>query len=217
MDSEYLKKFYDLKIPIYEIKNFPKNKEYIKSNLIRERFNISNDKKILLYQGVLLDGRGLIPIMGAIKNTEKYILVILGEGIFRTELEKKIKQCGIENKVKFAGNIDYCELHNWTCSADIGLCNIEPISFSYELALPNKLFEYILAELPVLATDLPALREVINSTNCGVIISKENNANDILGALDSILDSHSVYKLNSQKAKNQFTYESQKELILEIC
>lgn len=216
MDSEYLKKIYNLKIPIFEIKNFPKFKEFAKSNLIREHFNIPNDKIILLYQGVLLDGRGLIPIMKAIQNVDKYILVILGEGNFKSELEKNIKQLKIEEKVKFAGNIIYDDLHEWTCSADIGLCNIEPISFSYELALPNKLFEYILAELPLLVTDLPALRKVVDSTGCGVVIPRENNATDILNALENIVNSHNIYKLNARKSKNQFTYESQKELIMKI-
>ena len=216
MDSEYLKNFYNLKIPISEIKNFPKFKEFVKSNLIREHFNIPNDKMILLYQGVLLDGRGLIPIMKAIQSTDKYVLVILGEGNFKFELEKNIKQLKIENKVKFAGNIDYDDLHKWTCSADIGLCNIEPISFSYKLALPNKLFEYILAELPVLVTDLPALKEVINSTNCGFVIPSENTATDILNALDSIVNSLEKYKTNSKNIKNNFIYESQKEKIIQL-
>ena len=216
LDSEYLKNYYDLKNQICEIKNFPKYKEYIKSDLIREHFNISKDKTILLYQGVLLDGRGLIPILKALQNSEKYVLVILGDGSFRAELERNIKQLQIENKVKFAGNIDYSELHNWTCSADVGLCNIEPISFSYELALPNKLFEYILAELPVLATDLPALREVINFTNCGVLIPKENTVKDILTALENIENSQDIYKENSKKVKEQFIYESQKDLILQL-
>ena len=216
MDSEHLKNFYNLEIPIFEIKNFPKFKEFAKSNLIREHFNISADKIILVHQGVLLDGRGLIPMLKAIQKTEKYVLVILGEGSFRSELEKNIEQLKIGEKVKFAGNINYADLHEWTCSADIGLCNIEPISFSYELALPNKLFEYILAELPVLVTDLPALREIVNSTECGVIIPQENNATDILNALESIVNSDNIYKLKSREAKNRFTYESQKDLIIKI-
>jgi glycosyltransferase involved in cell wall biosynthesis len=212
-DSEYLKKKFDLKIPISEIKNFPKFKKYEKSNIIRETFNISENQTILLYQGVLLAGRGLIPVMNSMKKFEEklqnFVLVILGDGNFRSELENYAKKLGISEKVKFAGNIDYAELHSWTCSADIGLCNIEPISFSYELALPNKLFEYILAELPVLATDLPALAEVINSTNCGICISRENDLTEISNSLIQFKNSIDFYKDNSKKAKNNFVYESQ--------
>ena len=215
-DTKYIKDKYQLDIPCYEIYNYPKHKEYIKSNTIREQLNISNDKIILLYQGVLLEGRGLLPIMNAIKNHNEYVLVILGDGKYRDILSNYVAELGINNMVYFAGNIDYNDLHLWTCSADIGLCNIEPISYSYELALPNKLFEYILAELPVLITDLPALVEIVNNNKLGETISRDNNKDEIIAALNKLLTNKERYKNNIRAIKQNYVYEMQYDSIKDI-
>ena len=211
-DSDYVKEKYSLDVPVYEICNYPKYSVYANSNTIRERLNINEDKIVLLYQGVLLPGRGLIPVMEAIKDDTKYVLVVLGEGTFVDKLKEYATKLNIADRTYFVGNIEYNDLHNWTCSADIGLCNIEPLSLSYQFALPNKLFEYILAELPVLATDLPALKEVVNR-KLGVIISQNNNEKEIITALNDLALNKNIYKENIKNVKNNYVYESQYELI----
>jgi len=214
-DSIHIKNKYNLKIPIYELYNLPPYQEYLNTNTIRQKLNISKDKIVLLYQGVLLQGRGLLPIINAIKDHKQYVLVVLGEGGYKETLKNYVNDLGINDSVYFVGNIEYKELHKWTCSADIGLCNIEPISYSYQLALPNKLFEYILAELPVLATDLPALREVIYETNnpCGKIISTNNNPTEIINTLSDLVSNKEYYKANIRTIKHNYTYQKQYDLI----
>ena len=215
LDSDYLKKIYQLKIPCYEIYNYPKFNDYLNSNQIRKQLNIGKDKIILLYQGVLLGGRGLKPIVDAIKDHNRYVFVIVGEGKYKNILKQYAEYLNIDNRVYFVGNIEYKELHKWTCGADIGICNIEPISFSYKLALPNKLFEYLLAELPVLVTDLPALTKIVNGDNnkLGEIIPSDNNKDSIIAALDSLVINNENYKNNIRIVKENYTYQTQYDLI----
>ena len=218
-DSNYIKNKYQLKSPIYEIYNYPLYQEHINSNTIKQQLNIAENKIILLYQGVLLQGRGIIPIIDAIKEHSQYVLVILGEGGYKDTLKNYVDVLNMKDRVHFVGNIEYKELHQWTCSADIGLCNIEPISYSYQLALPNKLFEYILAELPVIATDLPALRDILykkENNHLGIIIPADNKQNDIINALNNLVLSKNYYKENIRNAKHNYTYQQQYHLIKDI-
>ncbi|MDR0927287.1 MAG: glycosyltransferase [Ignavibacteria bacterium] len=216
LDSAHLKGKYALNIPIYEVYNYPPNRDYVATNKIREHWNIPNNKYILVYQGVLLQGRGIVPAMRALQLTEQFVLAIFGDGEYRADLERIAKELEVSDRVYFTGNIAYDELHEWTCSGDVGLCNIEPISRSYYFALPNKLFEYMLAELPVVATDLPALAEVVNATKCGEVIPQDNAPDAILVALGKIIADIATYKANAKQANPQFTYEGQRDIISEI-
>ena len=96
------------------------------------------------------------------------------------------------------------------------MCNIEPISFSYQLALPNKLFEYIQAELPVIITDLPALKEIVNELKCGEIISTKNETKEIINAIEKNFKHRNEIKNNIRLHKNKFVYENQYTVIEEI-
>ena len=216
LDADYMRKFYKLNIPIHIIYNYPLYKEKINSSLIRDKFNIPTDKIILVYQGVILKGRGILPVIKAIASNTKYVLVVLGDGNYKKELINYCNENQLNGKVYFCGNIPYQDLHDWTCSGDIGLCNIEPISQSYYFALPNKLFEYFQAGLPVLVTDLPALSKLVKLHNVGEIISKDNNADEIISALTQLTDNYQYYKKNIDKISNCYHYESQFNLIKDI-
>ena len=111
MDSEYLKQFYSLTQPIYEVFNYPPKKEFIASNVIREKFNLSQEKIILLYQGVLLPGRGIIPVINAIAKNEQLVFVILGDGPAKKDFINYTEKIGVSDRVKFLGNVDYDSLH----------------------------------------------------------------------------------------------------------
>lgn len=166
-DEDYLKQNLTNRIPYSIIKNLPPYRTAMKSNKIRERFKIGENKKILLYQGMLLNGRGISEIIDAVSFMEDFVFAVIGDGPLLNNLKKQIEEKDLKDKVYLAGSVPYDELHEWTCSADIGIALIEPISKSYELALPNKLFEYIMAGIPTICSDLPAMKEIIDDYGVG--------------------------------------------------
>ena len=99
---------------------------------------------------------------------KKCDLVVLGTGVFRTKYEKLASELGITDRIHFLGNIDQKELINYTAGADIGVALIENISKSYYYALPNKLFEYIMANVPVLISDLPQMKKIVDDYNASL-------------------------------------------------
>jgi glycosyltransferase involved in cell wall biosynthesis len=128
------------------------------------------DKKIILYQGALNVGRGLEWILNAMPLIDNSVLVIIGNGDIRKQLEELTANLGIQDKVQFTGTISGELLHEYTSSADIGLCLLEEMGLNYYYALPNRIFDYIQAGVPVLATRFPEIANIVETYKTGVLI-----------------------------------------------
>ena len=87
------------------------------------------------------------------------VALIVGEGEYKCRLEQFANVLNVNDRTFFLGAIPYNELLSITKQADIGFSLIQPISQSYEQALPNKLFEYGLAGLPTISSDFPELKK----------------------------------------------------------
>lgn len=216
LDAEYLKSYFKTKIPFHVILNVPPYRSIVKSNIIKEKYPYFANKTVLLYQGAVLPGRGLEQALSVLQADESLGLAILGEGFYLSEIKQKALQMGLLSRIAFCGNIPYSELHDWTCSADIGLNLIEPISLSYRLALPNKMFEYIMAGLPQLASDLPAMRAVIDEYRIGVSIPVNFNVPEIINSINHINENRQLYVSNCLTASKIFCYSAQSEKIKNI-
>lgn len=217
-DKEYLSKHFALDVPIYIIKNFPQYKKTIKSDKIREIFNIDSEKKILLYQGMLSEGRGILQVINALPMLKEFVFCILGDGVLKDKALQLAKDLNVREKVFFGGNVNYSELHNWTCSADIGLSLIEPISFSYELALPNKLFEYSMAGLPTLATELPAMKDVIEKYGIGDTVKTNATPQEIAEKIMyiSLSENYERFKSACKMASKELSFDSQENVVMSV-
>jgi glycosyltransferase involved in cell wall biosynthesis len=220
MDSEFLEKFYGISNTLV-LRNIPLLNKASQKIDYRKMFNIGPDMVIMLYQGVLLNGRGVKLILNAMVNVPKSVLVLLGEGAQRKNFEDLSRTLNISDRVFFAGAIDQKELINYTAGADFGLAVIENISVSYYHALPNKLFEYIMADLPVLSSDLPQMKKVIEQYDVGVSIDIEHTEN-LTKILNEWAENPSFlkkYKDNCKAAVKELNWQAEfnkcKERILE--
>jgi glycosyltransferase involved in cell wall biosynthesis len=144
--------------------------------------------------------------------SEHYKLVIVGEGPLKDEFQKMTKELNLDLKVKHLGQVPNNELVSYTRGADIGLCLIEPVNLSKKLSLPNKIFEYIHAGIPVLGSELPEIKQIINMYNCGEIAALEINK-----IVDQIVKmSRSDYKLGLKLAQEALTWENEKQELLAV-
>ncbi|OGU62153.1 MAG: hypothetical protein A2V66_09065, partial [Ignavibacteria bacterium RBG_13_36_8] len=208
MDSEFLEDYYHIKNTIV-LRNLPVYKKPEKVVNLREHLGIGKDQLILLYQGVLLEGRGISIILKAMVDLPEFVLVILGEGEKRHTFIESAKQLGVLNRVHFLGSYDQKELKNYTAAADIGLALIENISKSYYYALPNKLFEYIMAGVPVLCSNLPQMKEVVEKYKIGESVDLSEDAN-LISALKRWYDDKELlinYKDNCLKASEELNWQ----------
>lgn len=186
MDTEFLKNFYSKK-NVITVRNIPLYQKAENKFDFRKQFLIPNDFKILLYQGILIDGRGIQKIIEAIKKIPKVVFILLGEGAEKEKFIRIAKENKVSERVFFAGSFPQNELINYTAAADIGLALIENISISYYHALPNKLFEYIMAELPVISCDLPQMKNIVEKYKVGKVVNVDS-IEEIVNAINELVN-----------------------------
>lgn len=212
MDSEFLEKFYGINNTLV-IRNIPLLQRPTKKIDFRKDYGIAENKLILLYQGVLLEGRGIPHILKAMRFMENSVLLILGEGEQKSNFQKLASELGVGERIIFAGSVKQEELINYTAGADVGLSLIENISVSYYHALPNKLFEYIMAGLPVLSSDLPQMKKIIETYQVGEAIDITNISNivDALKLWEQDLNLIGKFKHNCIIAAKDLNWEAEYE------
>jgi len=189
------------------IKNFPTYKK----TLFRESKN-----NYILYQGALNKGRGLLALIEAMQKIENIHLKIAGDGPYKSKIKKQIKRFKLEDKVQLLGNIHPKELLLITQKATLGVSLEEDLGLSYRYSLPNKLFDYIQAKTPVVATYLPEIKNVVETYKIGEII-EDHSPENIAKAIHKVLEKgKSFYELPLEKASEELVWENQEELLSTI-
>jgi len=214
MDSQFIQQYYKI-TNVIVLRNLPNNYAPGAEINLKAKLSIPENSRILLYQGVLLQGRGLAKTIEAIKNLGNVHFVILGEGVERKNLEKLAGDLDISQRVHFLGTINQSELVNYTVEADIGLSLIENISLSYYYALPNKLFEYIAAGVPVICSDLPQMKMIIDKYKVGECFNMDSG-----GSLESkfsqLIDNRDMlreYSINAKEASKELNWRVEFEKV----
>ncbi len=177
--------------------------------------NTTKDKqgKTIIYQGAINKGRGLEWVIQAMPKVDG-TLIVAGDGDIKHELEKLVNSLGLSEKVFFIGKKTPCELKEITLKVDLGLCLLEDLGLSYYYSLPNRIFDYIQAEIPVLATDFPEIRNIVDTYKTGVLINQydaEFLAKTINNIFDNGFDTSHFYKL-----AQELNWENEERVLLEI-
>jgi glycosyltransferase involved in cell wall biosynthesis len=115
-------------------------------------------------------GRGLETMIRAMTYLDKYRLQIFGDGTIKDDLVRLRDSLSLGDRVEFMGRIPFGELRIFTRQAALGISLEENIGLNYYYALPNKLFDYIQAQIPVLVSDLPEMRRIIIDYKIGQVV-----------------------------------------------
>jgi len=178
--------------------------------------------RIALYQGGIQSDRGLDKLVYAAAFLERDIMiVIMGEGPkeIRTQLEALIAKQMVGDRVKIIPPVPYEELLKWTASADIGLIVYSPDeSLNTQMCLPNKLFEYLMAGLPILASPLDAVANIINTCDVGQIVHSLTPTN-VAAAINAMLADHAALDRmhhNALNAAQEFCWENESQRLIRL-
>lgn len=140
-----------------------------KPDIFRMKFGIAKEKVIFLYQGKFHKGRGIELVLQAteyLRNTNA-VLVFMGSGGLVQEVERVAET---NENVYFHPEVPYEAIIQHTASADFGLLTVENICLSYYYCMPNKMFEYIQAGIPILTTNLYDCKNLITKEHIGLVI-----------------------------------------------
>ncbi len=175
------------------VRNVPPYQQVQRSDQLRQYLGMGPQVRIALYQGAFQASRELDRLVRAAPFLERdNIIVLMGpdtEGL-QPQLEALVHELGVEDRVKFLPPVPYIELLEWTSSADVGLIVYSPArSLNVQMCLPNKLFEYLMVGLPVLASQLDAVSELINTYDVGRVVPSLEPG-EVGAAINAMLADH---------------------------
>lgn len=191
-----------------------RNVPYRRNEVAPLLLNVPQGKKVILYQGALNTGRGLEWVIDAMPHIDNAILYIIGDGDIRSGLEQQVRNLGIDEKVIFHGKVAAGELHRYTASADLGLCLLENKGLSYYYSLPNRIFDYMHAGVPALASPFPEIRKIVETYRTGVLTddySSEGLAKCISGILKNPYPTD-----HFQTIADEFCWEKEELTLLQL-
>lgn len=175
-------------------------------------------QNIILYQGVLNEGRGLEQAIEAMQYIENVELWIAGEGDLSNVLRQKVSDLQLEHKIKFLGYLNPKALHQITLQAKIGLNLLENRGLSYYYSLANKAFDYIQAAVPAIHMNFPEYQQLNQSDPTALLIS-DLNIVTIVEAIQSLLNNDTLYhklKHNCLVRKEIYTWEQEEKKLLDF-
>lgn len=176
------------------------------------------DPKIILYQGALNMGRGIEAAIRAMQFVNGAELWLAGEGDLTDQLKQLVDDLQFEGKVKFLGRLPIAELIKVTRQADLGISLEEDLGLNYRYALPNKLFDYIQAGVPVLVSNLPEMRRIVEQYDIGAI-AETHQRKDLAQKITSVLfdtKKNMLWKENLKRAAKELCWENEESVIREI-
>jgi glycosyltransferase involved in cell wall biosynthesis len=162
---------------------------------LRKKFGIPQTKKIFLYNGIIGPGRSIKTLLQVFQDPKiKSHIVFLGYGDWVSYIKEAQRN---NSKIHYHKPVSHSEVVSLTTAADFGLCLIEKVSLSDFFCLPNKLFEYIFAGLPVLASKFPDIEKLVKEYDLGTVC--EINIKNILAQVQKLENKNSRKKIKSLK------------------
>ena len=140
---------------------------------LRKELEVNPDHLLLILQGTGINAdRGGVELIDAVSLTENVSLLIIGSGNQFDILIEKVLKLKLSDRIKIIAKCPWETLMRYTRSADAGLSLDKNSNLNYSFSFPNKLFDYISAGIPVIATELPEIAKILNEYKCGILISK---------------------------------------------
>lgn len=179
---------------------------------LRQHFGLAPDDLLLLYQGGLNPERGLEECIQAVAMLPKtFKLVLIGDGRLKGYLEELVNHLQLEDRVFFFGQVPSEQLLWYTCQADVGLVVYKNTSLNNYYSTPNKIFEYLLAGIPTVASDHPGKR-LVAEEGTGVCVEETPE-----GIKDGILDvvaQMEMYRERCREKRSQYSWQEERKKLI---
>ena len=193
------------------VRNFSRNADSVVP-FTRQELNVDSDDFLLILQGTGINvDRGGEELIEAIAGMDKVSLMIVGTGDSVRSLKKKVTDLKIEKRAIFFSQVSWIEMMRYTKAADAGVSLDKNTNLNYSFSLPNKLFDYIAAGIPVLASDLPEVTRMVLENGFGIIIP-EVSPNEIIKAINKLKQSIALFsdlKKNAVNASKSINWENE--------
>jgi glycosyltransferase involved in cell wall biosynthesis len=215
--ARFFARAYGISRPLV-LQNVPRYEAINHTNRIRNELALKEPLNIVLYQGGLQQGRGLESLIDAAVLVPDAYFVFIGGGRLEPNLKERSRALGLDERVYFIPTVSLRDLPSYTASADIGVQPIENTCLNHFSTDSNKLFEYMMSGLPVVATDLPEIRKIINRNDFGLLV-KSGNIEELANALRTLLGNDELRRTlgdNARKAASEINWDSQANKLVSL-
>lgn len=159
------------------------------------------------YIGHIIWGRGyrtLLPLCEyLVKSGISVKVLIVGGGPFKESFEKMIAHRGLQEYFVLTGEVPHDAIPSYLRKIDIGLLLFRPVRYNNIIATPNKLFEYMAFGIPIVASDLPEIRKIIQETRAGILVDP-SNAEEIAESITYLADNPEIVEEMGKNGKKAF-------------
>jgi glycosyltransferase involved in cell wall biosynthesis len=195
--------------------NCPDRSRVGRSNLLRERLGISPGQRIFLCQGILGAGRGIELLCEAWDRlpAPRPALVFMGDG----PLELLVAEAGSRNPdVRRIPAVPPEEVLAYGASADVGLCLVQATCLSYALCMPNKLFEYLHAGLPVVVSNLSELGQLVRDARVGRVVAGDDAGSVAATVLEMNASDLGAFGPAVAEAARKYNWQAQADVLVTL-
>jgi glycosyltransferase involved in cell wall biosynthesis len=215
--AKYFARAYGVARPVV-LQNRPREQQAMRSDRIRAELELDQPWPIILYQGGVQQGRGLERLARVAADVPNAYFVFIGGGRLDDSLRLIVEELQLEQRVRFIPTVALAELPSYRASADIGVQPIENTCLNHYTTDSNKLFEYVQAGLPVVASDLPEIRRVVREHDLGVLVPESDSVALAAALRDLVGDEgkRQYYAAQSRKAASVLNWESQEHELLAL-
>lgn len=213
--AKYLARLYNVNRPL-TLQNRPRFVESTKTRILHEQLGLTEDWPIVLYQGGIQSGRGLEKLVRCAKHFQPCYVVLIGGGRLTQKLLDIRESLELQSVVHFIPTVALSDLPQYTAAADIAVQPIENTCFNHFSTDSNKLFEYIIAGVPSVATNFPEIRKIINEYHVG-ILAPDNDDDGFVDCVNKLLGDRNLrtsLSENARKSAEALSWESQEHLLI---
>lgn len=204
-------------IPVKIMRNVPMLQNDTSIQLkTKQELGLPENKKIILLQGAGINvDRGSEEILTAMQWIDAVFLIV-GSGDVLPKLKEMVKNLNLTDKVIFTGRVPFQKLQEYTKIADVGVTVDKDTNLNYRYSLPNKLFDYIHADIPVIASNLIEVSRVISTYQVGLVLTN-HEPSKMAEEINSFLQNEILFsqaKKNTSKAKLLLNWSVEKDVLI---
>ncbi len=212
-----LKNYFKIQSTPLVVRNIPMiEASSVSTNILRKKFKISDKKKILVFIGahIYLKTLNMVQVLNEVGNKEDLAFVIISSADeHRKQVEKYVLQKNFDN-VYFHNVVPHEEITTYLSGCDAGIIPTwNKKNLSYWFALDNKLFNYLMAELPILSTAQPEYKAIVEKYNIGVCVNPDEEGAYYSG-WKKLIENKEQYLNNLIETKKQLNWENESRLLI---
>ena len=184
---------------------------------ISRQAEATREPGLVVYDGAVTTNRGLEQAIRSLPSVPRIRLRAVGPGRaeYRARLIALARELGVGGRVEFAAPVPPDRVVCAIAAAEVGLALIQPSCLSYALSLPNKVFEYVAAGLPILATDLPVLGPFVRDHGLG-LLANPDDAEDLACKLEKLVqpETNHLYRTEVRRARRELDWERESRALI---